>query len=374
MSIKKNFNILEILKKNTVPILFLALGIAGWAMSGQKGLLGHMMIVQELINRLSRNLILVLSLIIPITAGMGLNFAMVIGAMAGQFGLIFIKALNIGGVPGVLIAFIFSIPFALLFGFGTGGIMNRAKGREMITGLILGFFANGLYQLILLAGIGTVIPLKNPEIVLKAGVGLKNSMDFNLITYALDRLIPIKIMVGGGVLKYPLWIPLIPLGLVALICWFISFLQKTKLGQDFRAIGQDKHIAEVAGINVNKTRITAMILSTLLASLGQIIFIQNIGKLQTYFSHEQVGLFSAAALLIGGATVTRATISNAIIGTLLFHLLFIVSPLAGKNMFGDAQIGEYFRVFISYGVIAVAIVLYAMEKARAKSKIEAVDD
>lgn len=361
----KKFNPVEMLKKNSVPLLFLALGLLGWVASGQP----IPMVVKELVDRLSRNLILVLSLIIPITAGMGLNFAMVIGAMAGQFGLIFIKALGIGGVGGVALAGAFSIPFAILFGLGTGAIMNRAKGKEMITGLILGFFANGLYQMVLLAGIGTVIPLKNPEIVLKAGVGLKNSMDFSLINYVLDRLIPIKVQFGYLVL----WIPLVPIILVGLLCWFIVFLQKTKLGQDFRAIGQDKHIAEVAGINVDKTRNIAMVLSTVLASFGQIMFIQNIGKLQTYFSHEQVGLFSAAALLIGGATITKATIGNAITGTLLFHLLFIVSPLAGKNLFGDAQIGEYFRSFIAYGVIGVAIVLYAMKKARASAQQDSDD-
>ena len=38
--------------------------------------------------------------------------------------------------------------------------MNRAKGREMITSMILGFFANGLYQLLFLFLVGTV-PMKN---------------------------------------------------------------------------------------------------------------------------------------------------------------------------------------------------------------------
>ena len=37
----------------------------------------------------------------------------------------------------------------------------------------------------------------------------------------------------------------------------------------------------------------------------------------------------------------------------------LVAPSAGKNLFGDAAIGEYFRVFISYGVIALALVMYA---------------
>jgi simple sugar transport system permease protein len=62
------------------------------------------------------------------------------------------------------------------------------------------------------------------------------------------------------------------------------------------------------------------------------------------------------------ASVTKATIGEAFVGTVLFHTLFIVSPNAGKNLFGDAQIGEFFRVFIAYGVIAASLVLHAWQK------------
>ena len=153
----------------------------------------------------------------------------------------------------------------------------------------------------------------------------------------------------------------------------IKFLVKTKLGQDFRALGQDINIAEVSGIKTDRIRLIAITISTVLAAWGQVIFLQNIGTLNTYNSHEQVGMFAIAALLVGGASVTKATISEAIVGTLLFHTLFIVSPFAGKNLFGDAQIGEYFRSFIAYGVIAVSLVLHAWQKymnARNREKLE----
>lgn len=70
-------------------------------------------------------------------------------------------------------------------------------------------------------------------------------------------------------------------------------------------------------------------------------------------------LYAGAAILVGGASIKKATNGQALLGCILFHLLFIVAPSAGKNLFGDAAIGEYFRVFISYGVIALALVMYA---------------
>ena len=44
--------------------------------------------------------------------------------------------------------------------------------------------------------------------------------------------------------------------------------------------------------------------------------------------------------------------------------MFIISPIAGKNLIGQAQLGEYFRVFVSYGVITLSLVLYEMRKKR----------
>ena len=100
----------------------------------------------------------------------------------------------------------------------------------------------------------------------------------------------------------------------------------------------------------------------MLAGIGQIIFLQNLGTINTTSSHEQIGMFSIAALLIGGASVTKASIPNVIVGVILFHLLFLVSPMAGKNLIGSGMLGEYFRQFVSYGVIALALVLYEWKR------------
>jgi simple sugar transport system permease protein len=160
-------------------------------------------------------------------------------------------------------------------------------------------------------------------------------------------------------------IPVMTFVAVGLLCVGMIYLLKTKLGQDFRAVGQSQQIARVAGINVDKVRILAIVFSTVLAALGQIIFLQNLGILTTYGSHVQVGTFAVAAILIGGASVSKATIGQALLGTFLFHTLFIVSPLAGKNLMGNPQVGEFFRVFVAYGVIGVALALHAW-KGRGK--------
>ncbi len=342
--------------RNGVPILFIAISAVAIPFSGYSA----SYLLQELMIRLARNCFLVLSLIIPIIAGMGLNFGMVLGAMAGQTALIFITDWNIIGLPGMFLAMILSLPLSLFAGWITGIILNKAKGREMVTSFILAFFANGVYQLIVLYGMGSLIPIKSDALVLSRGYGIRNAVNLNNIRQSLDGLIPVE-FAGAHV-------PLATFLFIMLLCLFIAWFRKTKLGHDMRAVGQDMEVSEAAGIKVEKTRTLSIIISTILAGLGQIVYLQNIGTMNTYNSHEQIGMFSIAALLVGGASVARAGISNAFAGVLLFHLMFIISPMAGKNLIGSAMLGEYFRVFASYGVISVALVLYALQKESRKHK------
>lgn len=354
-------NVERTLSELSVPLFFTLLCLAGIIAAG----LNPRFLINEIITRLARNLFLVLSLIIPVLAGLGLNFGIVIGAMAGQTALIIVTHLEIGGLPGFLLAALISVPFAVFLGWLTGLVLNRAKGREMVTGYILGFFANGVYQLVFLVLVGTLIPMNNPKMMLPSGIGLRNTMDLIAINRALDRALFSSLRLG------PFQIPWATFLVIGLLCLFTSFFTKTKLGQQMRAVGQDRHIAEVSGINVDRTRLIAIIISTVLGAWGQLIYLQNLGTFNTYNSHEQVGMFSIAALLIGGASISRATIWNAIIGVLLFHTLFVVSPLAGQRILGVPQVGEYFRSFLAYGVIAVALALHAWQsKKQAEQQAE----
>ncbi len=341
------------------PLLFALLCLFGmWA--------AHItpeFLAREMLARFGRNAILVLSLLIPILAGLGLNFGIVIGAMAGQAAAIAVTYLHVRGIAGFGLALLIATPLAIAFGTTTGWLFNRAKGREMVSGLIAGFFANGVYQLVFLFGIGTLIPFHDLTMLLPDGIGLRNTIDLGGIQYAVDDLLPVKVMVQGS----PVRVPIATFGAVLLFALFNLFFVRTKLGQELRAMGQDPHIADTAGINVARNRVVATVLSTVFAAWGQMFFLQNIGTFNTYSSHEQVGMFAIAALLVSGATVTRATVGQALIGTLLFHTLFVVSPLAGKALLGDAQIGEYFRVFVAYAVICVALVLHAWQTARRKA-------
>ena len=399
---RSKLDIREILQKNAVTVMFVVLCIIGLICSGQT----VSYVMYELFGRLSRNAFIVLALIIPIVAGMGINFAITIGAMAAQIAALWVIEWGISGLTGFLVAMLMTMPIAAFFGYLIGKLMNKMKGQEMIGGLILGYFANGLYQLLFLFIFGNLIPLKAPGLVIKGSTGVANTIDLSTdrgFKYALDGLLRVSfstavliicgIMAVGALVMFAMKkmekkkaftyagicvgaiamvqlpvvknlfsmvsVPMVTFFVVGLLCIFNNALMKTKIGQQFRAVGQNRTVANASGINVDRVRVIAIVISTVLAGWGQLIFVQNMGSFQTYGAHEQVGLYAGAAILVGGASIKKATNGQALLGCILFHLLFIVAPSAGKNLFGDAAIGEYFRVFISYGVIALALVLYA---------------
>lgn len=462
--------IYDVLFKNKVVILFVLLCIGGTIASKQP----LTFVVTELFTRIARNSFLVLSLIIPVLAGMGLNFGIVIGAMAAQVAIFLTTYWGFTGIGGFIITVALATPFAIFFGFLVGKLFNHMKGAEMIGGLVLSYFAEGLYQLLFLFIFGGVIPLYNPTLMIATGVGVKNTIDLkDTVKYALDtvpmltiieigfyiclaviiisvlvklskkqdinwkstavKLILAVVVYGltyvpaieaflstdrlmllraieiscAGTFILQLWkfiaaryiykkefngkkaavncvlaaivygltyipaifkvlivvqLPVLTYLCIAGLCFFNNVLMRTRLGQNMRTVGQSRTVANAAGINVDRTRIIAMIFSTVLASWGQLIFLQNVGTFSTYGAHTQVGQFAIAALLVGGASVQKANNKQAILGITLFHTLFIVAPLAGKELFGDPVIGEYFRVFVSYGVIAMALAMHAWKK------------
>jgi len=347
------FDFRMFLGKNIVPIIFIVISALMAPLSGYSG--GH--IVQEVVTRLGRDTFLVLSLLIPLIAGMGINFGLALGACAGQIALILVINWQIAGAPGLFLAMLISIPLSVLLGFFGGYLLNNAKGREMITSYVLGFFMVGLYQIVVLFGMGKIIPIGNETILLSRGFGIRNTirlegLEGSFDTF-IDKLIGVPVRIAG------INIPLFSIFLVGALCFLTWWFRNTKLGQEVRAVGQDMGVSAASGIDVNKTRIISMVISTVLAGFGQLIWLQNVGVMTVYTGANSVALYAAAALLVGGATASKAGIPRVIVGTGLFHLLFIVMPLAGVRIFGMAAVAEYFRVFISYSVVAAALVINA---------------
>ena len=259
------------------------------------GDLNPLTVLSQVMTRFDRYAFLALSLIVPIVAGLGLNFGIVIGAMAGQGAYLMMVAWGLSGIGGFLLAVLLALPIAIVLGILVGMLFNRARGKEMITGLIAGFFANGLYQLVFMFAVGTLIPYDNESLLIPRGegafFGFRNTVDLEGVHHVLDGILAIEFQIGLARFR----IPILLYGIIAGLCFAIWAFLRTKLGQEFRAMGQDAKVAEIYGIRVSRNRIIATVISTVLAAWGQMIYLQNMGNLITYNSHELIGFFSVAA-------------------------------------------------------------------------------
>ncbi|MDR0556411.1 MAG: hypothetical protein LBG43_00865 [Treponema sp.] len=147
-----------------------------------------------------------------------------------------------------------------------GEILNKARGREMATGYILVFFMDGFYQFVVLYLMGAVVPVHSLNITLRRGYGVRNTLTLDSARQSPDHLLQPRI----GMISLPIANFLI----IGLLRLFIIWFRRAKLGQDVRAVGQDQAVAHAAGIPVDRTRIIAIVISTILARLGQIILIR----------------------------------------------------------------------------------------------------
>ncbi len=332
-------------KINVVPLLFILLSFFGYVFSQ----MSLSFVLNEVIIRFIRDGILVLALIIPVVAGMGLNFAITVGAIAAQVGYLVVLDWKIGGYPGFFLAAAIGSLLSVILGYIIGICLNMVKGKEMITTIIIGFLATSIYQFVFLVCYGTILPVHNEEILLSRKIGVRNMVDLEPYRNIFDNFLVLEL---GGI-KLPLFMILI----VLLFALLVHYILNTRLGKQFKAVGESGQKAENLGINTDRVRIKAMIISLLLACAGQMFFLQNIGMLNVYTAHLNSDIFFCAALLAGGATIKKASIKNAFIGLFLFHSLFIVSPHAGQNIFNNVALGEYLRSFVAYGTITFALIM-----------------
>lgn len=405
----------KILKNNSTLMIFILLAIFTSAASGEN----FSSLARDISARFFRNILLILALILPITAGIGLNFGVTLGAIGSELALVFILAA--GGYTSKLSLLwwmLLTIMICVVLGYLLALLFNATKGQEMISGLFVGFFSSGVYMFILMVILGGIIKLDDPNLVSGTGQPIKSTINLPstmfqgfdrvlqlpliyLLTAALigalvyftvnfvktgkkqPKLLGIRagiliiifaVLVGipaSRELLQRISIPVVTGLLAAAVAFLTAFLTKTKIGHDFLAIKYDIGISASVGINVDWTRMIAIVLSTIFAGLGQMIYIQNLGTMQTYAMHGTTATFAIATILIGGATIKHASIKHAVIGTILFNCIYSTAPNAAKNLFGNIQIGEYFRVFMCYGIIAVAIVVYAIKEVRlARERIQ----
>lgn len=299
-----------------------------------------------ILTRFGMNAILVLAMVPSIQSGIGVNFNLPMGVIFGLIGALVSIEMGLTGWASFAVALIVAIPLAAIAGYFYGLMLNRVKGQEMTVGTYVGFSIVSFMCIFWL-----LAPFKSEELVWPmSGKGLR-------VTLSMESSM-------GGLLDnflnpewLPEWMQVIPIGLIlffALLSFIVWVFFRTKSGTAMKVAGSSEAFAISNGVNVNRQRIRGMMMSTVLAAIGIIVYSQSFGFLQLYTAPLYVAMPAAAAILIGGATLQRAKIIHVVIGTFLFQGLLVVA-LPVINLISGGSLAEIMRIIISNGIILYAL-------------------
>ena len=299
--------------------------------------------ISNIINRFSWNGILVLAMVPMVHSGCGLNFGLPLGIISGLLGATLSIELGFTGRLSFLMAVLIATPFALLFGTVYGWLLNKIKGGEMMIATYVGFSSVSMMCMMWL-----LLPYHSPNMVWGlAGKGLRTTISLEgYYSQALAGIAQIKlgrISIPTGTLLF-----------FALLAFGIWAFLHTKTGTAMTAVGSNPAFAKAAGINVDKIRMLSVIMSTWLAAIGILVYEQGFGFIQLYMAPFYMALPAVSAILIGGATVNKATIPNVIIGTFLFQGIVTMTPTVMNSMI-HMDMSEVIRVVVSQGMILYAL-------------------
>ncbi len=299
--------------------------------------------ISDVIARFGMSGVLVLAMVPMIQSGCGLNFGVPVGIIAGMLGAVISLEFHLTGILGVLAAMVVAMFFATIFGFLYGLLLNKVKGDEMIIATYIGFSFVYFMSIMWL-----LLPFKNPQSVLGfSGEGLR--VTISIEDYWMRAISDIG--------KFKIFGVVIPTGMLiffAIMCGIVWLFFKTKTGTAITAVGSNPEFARASGINVNKMRVVSVIASTVIASVGIIVYQQNFGFVQLYNSALAFTFPTVAAVLLGGAGINKASIVNVVIGTFLFQGILTMTPSVINSAI-QMDVSEVLRIVVSNGMIVYAL-------------------
>lgn len=301
-------------------------------------------LISGMLNRTGMNLLLTLAMVPSIQSGTGLNFGLPVGILCGVAGAVVSIAMNLTGVQAFFTANVLSIFLACIAGYVYGLMLNRVKTQEMLIGTYAGFsVVSGMCMFWILA------PFKSPKMIwpyggrgLRVTISLEGTFDKILNNFFAKSYGGIEI--SWGLLGYSL-----------LFCLAIWLFSRSKTGIAMQAAGSNPRFAEASGISIDNMRIIGTVISTVLGAMGILVYAQSYGFLQLYNAPLYMAFPAVAAILIGGATVHRASIIHVIIGTFLFQALLVVALPVTNAILPEGNLSEVVRIIISNGIILYAL-------------------
>ncbi|MDR0719811.1 MAG: ABC transporter permease [Treponema sp.] len=300
--------------------------------------------IKDILVRFGQNGVMVLAMVPMMQSGSGLNFGLPVGIVAGLLGSTMAMQAGLTGFGGFFGACFIALPFAVLFGWLYGLLLNKVKGEEMTIAMYVGFSIVTFMAIMWL-----ILPYSNSTMVWGyTGKGLRTTITLDgywariLNNFLVIRIGPFFEFPTGAILFFVL---------MALIMWLFM---RSRTGTALTAVGSNPDFARASGVSVNRCRIIGVMLSSIYGAIGILCYQQGFGFIQLYNAPLYMAFPAVAAVLLGGASVNKASILNVVVGTFLFQSILTMTPSVINNVL-KTDMSEVIRILISNGMIIYAL-------------------
>lgn len=254
-----------------------------------------------------------------LTAGIDLS----VGSILGFSGAICAYLLTNG--TNVFISFLAAILVGALFGLFNGVVITKGKVQPFI------------------ATLATMILLRGATMVFTNGkpIAVKGESATKILRY----------IARGDILGIP--VAVIMMVIIFAICYHI--LHNTKYGRHIYAVGGNEQAALLSGVNTDRVKMLAYMISGILASIAGIIVLARLSSAQPT-AGDGYELDAIAAVVLGGTSLAggQGAILGTIVGALIIGIL--------NNALNLLDVQSYYQMIVRAIVILIAVLLDRKEK------------
>lgn len=271
--------------------------------------------ITNLLRQLSVNLVV----------GAGMTFIILTGEFDISVGSVLALTAVIAGtlihLIGVWPACIIALLIGPLFGLFNGVLVTKGKIPSFICTL------------------GTLMMARSLAFVITKGQVVSNFPE------------SFKILGQGSIAGFP------NIFLIVIVVYLIGYivLRKTTFGKKVYAVGSNKKVSMLSGINTDNIKIKSFMIVGFLTSLAAIMILSRLGAIQAD-TGKGLEFDTIAAVVIGGTSLYggEGNILQTIIGVLIIGLI--------RNFLNLAHIDIFWQDFATGAIIVVAVLLDTLRK------------
>jgi ribose transport system permease protein len=274
--------------------------------------------------------------LVILSSGIDLSVGAVAALSASVAAVAMTQRIEVGGLAIGPIHWYLGLPLAL----AVGAIAGWINGFIITRGRIPDFIAT----------LGTVATMRGIALLVTGGLPVPSHLTATeLRGYLPDQMIWLG---AGDILGVPV------AGLIALLVtiagWFI--LRHTALGRAVYAVGGNREASHVSGINVNRTKVLAYILSGLMAAVAGFVLAGRLNSANALMAEDE-NLRSIASVVIGGSNLFGG--EGGVIGSLIGALTMGVLA-NGLNLL---NVSAFWQRVIQ-GLVIISVVVFDQWRRR----------